>query len=141
MRIELLPILLGLAAVAIGIALVVDSVVPDGTFFPVERRRGQRPPRNCLGEGLLGAAIVFLGASLIGRDSWPYTTLSVLLAVALGAAGVALNWQYLRAMAVAPEQRSSEHEARGAPALAAAGDGDETHAARKDGQQSTASLT
>lgn len=141
MRIELLPILLGLAAVLIGIALVVDSVVPDGTFIPVERRRGQRPPRNCLGEGLLGAAIVFLGASLIGRDSWPYTTLSVLLAVALGAAGVALNWQYLRAMAVAPEQRSSEHSVRGASALAPAGENEALPVERKDNQQSTASLS
>jgi hypothetical protein len=108
MRIELLPVVLGLLAVGIGIVLVVDAAVPDGTFISVERRRGQRPPRNCLGEGLLGAAIILLGASLIGRDSWPYTTLSVLLAVALGAAGVAMNWHYLRDMAVAPVRRSGE---------------------------------
>jgi hypothetical protein len=108
MRIELLPLVLGLLAVGIGIALVIDAATPDGTFISVERRRGSRPPRNCLGEGLLGAAIILLGASLIGRDSWPYTTLSVLIAVALGAAGVALNWHYLRDMAVAPERRSGE---------------------------------
>ena len=108
MRIELLPVILGFLAVGIGIALVVDAATPDGTFISVERRRGSRPPRNSLGEGLLGAAIILLGASLIGRDSWAYTTVSVRLAVALGAAGVALNWHYLRAMAVAPERRSGE---------------------------------
>jgi hypothetical protein len=105
---ELLPVVLGVIAVAIGGLLALDAAIADGTFIPVERRRGERPPRNRLGEGLVGAAIIALGASLIGRDSWPYTTLSVLFAVVLGAAGVALNWRYLRAMAVAPERRSGE---------------------------------
>jgi hypothetical protein len=109
MRAEvILPIVLGLVAVAIGGVLLLDAIVPDGSFIPQERRRGDRPPRSRLGEGLLGAAIVLLGASLIGRDSWPYTTLSVLLAVALGGAGVAMNWRYLREMAVAPQRRSGQ---------------------------------
>lgn len=108
MRIEVLPVLIGIVAVAIGLALIADAVIPDGTFISVERRRGDRAPRNQIGEGLLGAAIVALGAALIGRDSWPYTTLSVLLAVLLGAAGVAMNWRYLHAMAVAPQRRSGE---------------------------------
>ncbi|MGI8842795.1 MAG: hypothetical protein ACR2HZ_03775 [Gemmatimonadaceae bacterium] len=109
MRAEvILPVLLGLVAVVIGGVLLLDAIVPDGSFVPEERRRGDRPPRSQLGEGLLGAAIVLLGASLIGRDSWPYTTLSVLLAVALGGAGVAMNWRYLREMAVAPQRRSGE---------------------------------
>ena len=109
MRAEvILPIVLGLVAVAIGGVLLLDAIVPDGSFISQERRRGDRPPRSRLGEGLVGAAIVLLGASLIGRDSWPYTTLSVLLAVALGGAGVAMNWRYLREMAVAPQRRSGE---------------------------------
>ena len=108
MSIEILPVVLGLLAVGIGIILVIDAAVPDGTFISVERRRGHRSPRNGLGEGLLGAAVILLGASLIGRDSWPYTTLSVLIAFALGAAGVAMNWHYLRDMAVAPVHRSGE---------------------------------
>lgn len=137
MRIELLPVLLGLAAIGIGIALIVDASVPDGTFIPVERRHGQRPPRNCLGEGLLGGAIVLLGASLVGRDGWPYTTLSVLLAVVLGAAGVALNWRYLRAMAVAPEQRTGESTVT--PAAAARTIRSDEQLSR--GEQSTSSLS
>lgn len=108
MRLEVIPVLLGIVAVAIGIALVADAVIPDGTFISVERRRGHRAPRNQIGEGLLGAAILALGAALIGRDSWPYTTLSVLIAVILGTAGVAMNWRYLHAMAVAPHRRSGE---------------------------------
>jgi hypothetical protein len=111
MRIELLPILLGVVAVVIGGVLVLDAVIADGTFTPVERRRSDRPPRNRLGEGFLGAAIVLLGASLIGRDQWPYTTLSVLLAVMLGAAGVAMNWRYLSGMAAAPARRSGKFSA------------------------------
>ena len=109
MRAEvILPVILGVVAVVIGGVLLLDAIVADGSFVPQERRRGERPPRSRLGEGLLGAAIVFLGASLIGRDSWAYTTLSVLLAVALGGAGVAMNWRYLREMAVAPQRRSGE---------------------------------
>jgi hypothetical protein len=110
MRIELLPVLLGIAAVVMGGALVLDAVIKDGTFIPVERRRSQRPPRSQVGEGLLGGAIIFLGASLIGRDQWPYTTLSVVLAVVLGAAGVILNWRYLSEMAIAPKRRSDADE-------------------------------
>ncbi|HSJ63328.1 MAG TPA: hypothetical protein VK922_05395, partial [Gemmatimonadaceae bacterium] len=110
MRIELLPVLLGILAVVMGGALVLDAVIKDGTFIPVERRRSQRPPRSQLGEGLLGGAIIFLGASLIGGDQWPYTTLSVVLAVVLGAAGVILNWRYLSEMAIAPKRRSDADE-------------------------------
>jgi hypothetical protein len=105
MRIELLPLLLGIVALGIGGVLVLDAAIADGTFIPVERRRSQRPPRSRTGEGLVGAAIILLGASLIGRDQWAYTTLSVVLAVLLGAAGVAMNWRYLREMVVAPKAR------------------------------------
>jgi hypothetical protein len=108
MRIELLPILLGVVAVVIGIVLLLDAVIADGTFTHVERRRSDRPPRNRLGEGFLGAAIILIGASLIGRDQWAYTTLSVLIAVFLGAAGVAMNWRYLGGMAAAPARRSGK---------------------------------
>lgn len=109
MRAEVfLPVFLGVVAVVIGVVLLLDAIVPDGSFVPEERRRAERQPRSRLGEGLLGAAIVLLGASLIGRDSWSYTTVSVLLAVVLGGAGVVMNWRYLREMAVAPQRRSGE---------------------------------
>jgi hypothetical protein len=116
MRIELLPVLLGVVAVVIGGVLVLDALIADGTFTPVERRRRNRPPRNRTGEALLGAAIILIGASLIGRDQWPYTTVSVILAVVLGAAGVVMNWRYLSEMAAAPQRRS------GSAAVDAAGD-------------------
>lgn len=119
MRIELLPVLLGVVACVIGGVLVLDALISDGTFIPVERRRRNRPPRNRTGEALLGAAIILIGASLIGRDQWPYTTVSVILAVVLGAAGVVLNWRYLSEMAAAPQRRGDvapvETDADGAP--------------------------
>lgn len=133
MRIELLPILLGVVAVVIGGVLLLDAVIADGTFTPVERRRSNRPHRSRLGEGLLGAAIVLIGASLIGRDQWPYTTLSVLLAVLLGAAGVVMNWRYLSGMAAAPARRSGKLRA-----VEAAEASDE--AERSSGEERPASL-
>lgn len=112
MRIELLPIILGIVAVVMGGMLVLDAIIADGTFTPVERRSSQRPPRSRTGEGLVGGAIILLGASLIGRDQWAYTTVSVILAVLLGAAGVVLNWRYLSAMAAAPARRSGATDAQ-----------------------------
>jgi hypothetical protein len=110
MRIELLPVLLGVVAAVMGGLLVLDAIIADGTFISVERRRSTRPPRSRTGEGLVGAAILLIGASLIGRDQWAYTTVSVILAVVLGAAGVVMNWRYLREMAVAPKRRGTPAE-------------------------------
>ena len=66
MRIELLPVLLGVVAAVMGGLLVLDAIIADGTFISVERRRSSRPPRSRTGEGLVGAAIMLIGASLIG---------------------------------------------------------------------------
>ena len=101
MRLETLPILLGLLLAVPGIALIADAFIKDGTFLP-ERRSRPRPERHKLGEAALGVGLLFLSAALIGGDRWRFTTLSVVFALLFFAAGVALNHKYVRGMMFGP---------------------------------------
>lgn len=108
MRLELLPLILGALVIAFGIFLVADALIADGRIVPEERRRRPRAPRSRPGEALFGAAVISLGAALIGRDAWAYTTVAIIVAFVLGLAGVVLGWRYLRSQATAPAWRGDE---------------------------------
>lgn len=96
MRLEHLPILLGILMGAIGLGLIADAWLPDRIIVPSERRRRQRAERDPRGEALVGVGILCLAAALIGRDTWRYGTLSVLIGTVLLIAGGILNREYLR---------------------------------------------
>ncbi len=100
MRLETLPIILGVLVGAAGFALIADSVIRDGTFIAAERRREARAERSLWGEALIGAGLIAIAIALVSGDSWRYTTIAILSALILCAAGVALNWRYVRAMSV-----------------------------------------
>jgi hypothetical protein len=100
MRLELIPVILGVLVGLVGLVLVADAVLPDGTFVPTERRRAPRPGRSLLGEAVLGVGVMLIAAALIGRDGWRYGTLAVLLAFLLCAVGLVLNWRYVRGLLV-----------------------------------------
>jgi hypothetical protein len=102
MRLEHLPLLLGLLVGALGLALVLDAIIPDGTFGSRERRKRERPERHRGGELALGAGVLLLAASLLGRDTWRYTNLAMLIAMLLFIAGVALNYRYVRGLMFGP---------------------------------------
>ncbi len=102
MRIELLPLLLGIVVVLIGGAFAADAIIPDGTLVPTERRRRARPERSRWGEALVGAGIIAAGGALIGRDTWRYSTLAVLAAAVLMAAGLVANRKYIRGVLLGP---------------------------------------
>ena len=108
MRIELIPLILGVLIGLVGAGLFFDAWLPDGTLTAPERRRRQRTERNHRGEALLGAGIVCLGAALAGRDSWRYSTLAMLLGSALVVVGAAMNWRFLRELLLhrGPARRS-----------------------------------
>lgn len=102
MRLEHLPILLGLLTGVLGLALVLDALIPDGTFASRERRKRERPERNKRGELALGAGVLLMSAALLGRDTWRYTNLAILLALVLFLIGVGLNYKYVRGLMFGP---------------------------------------
>jgi hypothetical protein len=95
-RLELIPVILGVLIGLAGIALVADGYLPDSAPRLTERRRRARTERHRGGEMAIGAGLVALGAALVGRDGWRYATVAIIVGVALVAVGVGLNGTYLR---------------------------------------------
>jgi hypothetical protein len=95
-RIELVPVILGAIVALLGLALVADAVIENEVFVPEERRRRDRAPRSRPGEALVGIGTLIFGAALIGRDTWRYATLAVLVGSLVLVVGIAFNWRYLR---------------------------------------------
>lgn len=82
--------------------MVLDALIPDGTFVSQERRKRDRPERSRHGELLLGVGVLLMSAALIGRDTWRYTNLAILLALILFVGGVFLNYKYVRGLMFGP---------------------------------------
>jgi hypothetical protein len=95
-RLELIPLIVGVLVALGGIALVADSRISDSEIRVAERRRRARTERDRAGEALIGVGIVALGAALIGRDAWAYGNVAVLVGVVCLAYGAIRNRQYLR---------------------------------------------
>ena len=96
MRLEHIPIILGILIGLVGASLLADAWLPDNTFVAHERRRRQRAERHRGGEALLGVGALCMAAAFIGRDSWRYGTIAVMLGTVLLVAGAVLNWRFLR---------------------------------------------
>lgn len=97
MRVELIPIVLGILLVLIGIAILWDAWGPEWVGPMRERRRRVRAAIDPMGEKLVGVGIVILGAALIGAD-WRWETLTVLIGAVLLLWGGIRNRRYIREM-------------------------------------------
>jgi hypothetical protein len=96
MRLEHLPMLLGILVALVGVGLLADARLADPADVPLERRRRARMERHRVGEGIVGAGVLCMAAALIGGDDWRFGTLAVILGVALVVTGAVLNRKYLR---------------------------------------------
>jgi len=96
MRVETLPLILGILVGLVGLAILADAWLPEEMPFRTDRRRRERTERSLGGEAAIGLGVMCLAAAIIGRDTWEYSIVAVIAGAALILLGVLLNWSYLR---------------------------------------------
>jgi predicted tellurium resistance membrane protein TerC len=102
MRVETIPLVLGLLLFLIGAAMMADAIVADSAAHVAERRSRERPERSRAGEIVFGLGMICVAAVLVGRDQWRFTTLAIAVAVVLVVIGVGLNLRYIRGSLLGP---------------------------------------
>jgi hypothetical protein len=98
MRIEVLPLILGVIAGLIGLGLLFDAWTVDEIIVRRERRRRPRLERNRGGEAAVGLGVLCMAAAFIGRDTWPYSILAVIAGSILLLYGAVRNRAFLGEM-------------------------------------------
>lgn len=96
MKLEQFPIVLGIIVALIGLSMALDAWQPGGIAPFRERRRRTRAVPHKLGQTLVAVGTVCLGIALIGRDTWRYTTITVMIGSVLLVAGSIMNRVYLK---------------------------------------------
>lgn len=96
MRLEYVPIVIGVLVLFVATAIIFDAASPPERRPFRERRRRQRTEPNVAGEWLVGLGTACLGAALIGSDVWRWTTIAVISGVVLVVFGAILNRTFLR---------------------------------------------
>ena len=96
MKLEQIPILLGIIVLLIALAIAYDSMSPPERRPFRERRRRQRAEIHRGGELLVAMGTVSMAAALIGRDTWRWGTIAVFFGVVLLLIGASLNRPFLR---------------------------------------------
>ena len=101
MRLETLPLVLGALIGVVGVLLVWDAWAPDD-LIANERRRRPRLERDRPGETFVGLGAVAMAAALIGRDTWRWNTIAVIVGTVLLLVGALRNRGYLRELFTRP---------------------------------------
>lgn len=96
MRVETIPLVVGVLMALIGLGLLADAWLPEETNTFRERRRRPRTERSLGGEACIGLGILFMAAAVIGRDTWAYVNVAVIAGTVLFVAGSWSNRRYLR---------------------------------------------
>ena len=95
MRVETIPLILGVLVALVGIGTVADAWLPERVLYRSERRRKARAERHLGGEAAIGLGMLCMAAALIGRDTWTYGTVAVIAGTVLFVAGAWLNRVFL----------------------------------------------
>src|SRR4051812_25622053 len=95
MRLELVPLIIGVIIGLFGLGLVIDAWTPDDIIVKRERRRRARAERSRGGEAWIGFGIIGMAAAFIGRDTWRYSVVAVIAGTVLLLLGVIMNRRYL----------------------------------------------
>lgn len=112
MRLEFLPVVLGVLVLLVAAGIIYDAVSPEEKRPFRERRRRQRAELDKPGEWMVALGMICLGASLIGNELWRWTTISVISGVVLLVLGAIMNRTYLREMLMfrGASRRTEENE-------------------------------
>src|SRR3954469_12214370 len=92
---ELIPLIVGALVGLIGLGLVFDAWTPDDIIIKSERRRSPRIERSRKGEAATGLGVLCMGAAFLGRDTWVYSVLAVIVGGVLLLFGLIANWNYI----------------------------------------------
>lgn len=96
MKLEQLPILLGVLVALIGLTILLDAWQTGGVAPLRERRRRTRAVPHRAGQTFVALGTLCMAAALVGRDTWRWGTISVLAGSALLVMGAVMNRQYLK---------------------------------------------
>ena len=96
MRVETIPLILGVLVALLGAGLIADAWLPERVLYRSERRRRARAERHLGGEAAIGFGVLCMAAALLGRDTWRYGTVAVIAGTLLFLIGAWLNRTYLR---------------------------------------------
>jgi uncharacterized membrane protein len=96
MTMEQVPILLGVLMALVGLTILLDAWQAGGVAPLRERRRRVRAVPHKAGQSFVALGILCMAASLIGRDTWRWGTISVLAGIVLLVLGVIMNRAYLK---------------------------------------------
>ena len=96
MRVETIPLILGVLVALVGVGLLADAWLPEQVRYRRDRRRRVRAERHAGGESAIGLGVLCMAAALIGRDTWRYGTVAVIAGAVLLLWGAWLNRTYLR---------------------------------------------
>lgn len=95
MRLEIIPLIVGILVALVGLGLVFDAWTPDEIIVKRERRRRPRIERSRGGEASIGLGVLCMGAAFMGRDTWRYSVVAVIAGAVLLLFGVIRNRRYL----------------------------------------------
>lgn len=95
MRIELVPVVLGILLLLVAAAIAWDAWGAERLGPMRERRRRRRAVVDALGEGLVALGTACLGIALIERD-WRFETVTVLIGTILVVWGGVRNHGFIR---------------------------------------------
>jgi hypothetical protein len=96
MRLEQLPILIGVLIALLGLTILLDAWQAGGVAPFRERRRRARAVPSKPGQSLVALGTLCMAAALIGRDTWRWGTIAVLAGITLLVIGAILNRTYLK---------------------------------------------
>ena len=96
MKLEQLPILLGVLVALGGLTILLDAWQSGGVAPLRERRRRTRAVPHKAGQSLVALGTLCMAAALLGRDTWRWGTISVLAGILLLLIGAFMNRAYLR---------------------------------------------
>lgn len=98
MRLEHIPIVLGVLVCLIAAGIIYDAASPERARPFRERRRRQRAELDTAGEVLVGLGTACMGAALIAPELWRWGTIVILSGVVLIVLGAIMNRRFLREM-------------------------------------------